>query len=42
MNTHGVPEDKIKIMIENFEPFTTLDDIRNAQQNRRRNGGNKR
>lgn len=39
MNTHGVPEDKIKIMIENFEQYKgNLDEIRNAKDNRRRNG----
>jgi NEDD4-binding protein 2 len=39
MNTHGVPEDKIKIMIDNFEPFIgNLDEIRNAKDSRRRNG----
>ncbi len=39
MNSHGVPEDKIKIMIENFEHFTgNLDEIRQAKDNRRRNG----
>lgn len=42
MNSHRVPEDKIKIMIDNYEPFLgNLDEIKSAKDNRRRNG-NKR
>ncbi len=30
-NSHGVPEDKIKIMIDNFQTFKALDEIREAK-----------
>lgn len=30
-NSHGVPEEKIQQMIDNFEKFTNLDDILKAQ-----------
>ena len=32
-NSHGVPEDKIKIMRDNYEPFNSLEDILQAKDN---------
>lgn len=41
-NGHGVPTDKIQIMLNNYEQMKSLDDVRNAKDNRRRNPHNKR
>ena len=36
-NAHGVPKEKVQMMLENFETFKNLDDIREAKDNFRRN-----
>jgi hypothetical protein len=39
-NNHGVPEDKIYMMKDNFEPVASLDEIREAKEPHR--GGSRR
>ena len=28
---HGVPEDKVKMMLDNYENYTSIEDIKNAK-----------
>ena len=36
-NAHGVPHEKCQMMLENYETFNSLDDIREAKEAFRRN-----